>query len=168
MMRCFKGLHKRSARLLGIFLFLVIILIVKLYSLTIEQRYETIDGYYAPLTINFNRNNRFSLFDIPLMNSLDSINFPEYTVKSLYPQAHIRFSFNGEKMRCYVWKLKLSKPISDYYISSIEAFQRKNRFRVNYPLPEDCMFYDIPNHSNLVLALCNGRYAYLIEIKSLT
>lgn len=167
-MRNFNKLPKRSIRILGIFNMLVIILMLRLYSLAIEQRYATQDGYYEPMTINFNKDNGFSLFDIPLVNSLNSISFPEYAVKSLYPQAHIKFSFNGEKMRCYVWKLKLSKPISDYYISSIEAFQRKNRFRVNYPLPDDCMFYDIPNHSNLILALCNGRYAYLIEIKSLT
>ena len=71
----FKGLPKRSRRLLGIFLSFVIILIVRLYSLTIEQRYATIDGYYAPLTINFNRDNRFSLFDFSLISSLESIAF---------------------------------------------------------------------------------------------
>lgn len=161
----FKGLPKRSRRLLGIFLSFVIILIVRLYSLTIEQRYATIDGYYAPLTINFNRDNRFSLFDISLMSSLESIAFPEYSVRSLYPQAYIKLSLKSKEKQCYVWRLKLRKPFSDTYLSSIDDFKRLTPFHTNYPIPTDYQFYDIPNNQNLILALSNSRYVYLIQIK---
>lgn len=166
MMGHFKGLPKRSCRLFGIFLSFVIILIVRLYSLTIEQRYATVDGYYEPMTIYFNRDNRFSLFDMSLINSLKSISFPEYTVKSLYPQAYIRLSQRSAKKLCYVWKLKLGKPLCDTYLSSIGDLERLNPFHTNYPIPDESQFYYIPNNQNLILALSNSRYVYLIQVKS--
>ena len=167
MMRCFKGLPKRSLRLLGIFASIVIILIVKLFSLATEQRYATVDGYYEPLTINFNRDNTFSLFDMSLINSLESISLPEYSVKSLYPQAYIKLSRDNEKKLCYVWRLKLRKRVCDSYLSSLDKFMRIKVFHINYPIPKEYQYYDIPNKHNLILALSSSRYVYLIQIKCL-
>jgi hypothetical protein len=94
-----------------------------------------------------------------------SIAFPEYSVRSLYPQAYIKLSLKSKEKQCYVWRLKLRKPFSDTYLSSIDDFKRLTPFHTNYPIPTDYQFYDIPNNQNLILALSNSRYVYLIQIK---
>ena len=166
MMRCLNGLHVRSRRILGLIFILATILIIKLALLISVPGTATYGGYYEPLTINFNRHNTFSLFHHPLRNSLESIIFPSYIVKSLYPQAKVKLSKDGEEMLGYVWKLKLDKRPSRTYTNSIENIERLNKFYTNYPLPEQLKFYDIPGCSNLILGLGNGRYAYLIQIKT--
>ena len=166
MMRCLNGLHVRSRRILGLIFILTIILIIKLALLISIPGTATYCGYYEPLTINFNTHNTFSLFHFPLRNSLENISFPSYIVKSLYPQAKVKLSKDGEEMLGYVWKLKLDRRPSRTYTNSIENIERLNKFYTNYPLPDQLKFYDIPGCSNLILGLGNGRYAYLIQIKT--
>ena len=160
-------MSKRARKILIIFFSLAIVLLVKLFILSLGTMYATVDGYYEPLTINFNRDNTFSLFDMSLINSLESISLPEYSVKSLYPQAYIKLSRDNEKKLCYVWRLKLRKRVCDSYLSSLDKFMRIKVFHINYPIPKEYQYYDIPNKHNLILALSSSRYVYLIQIKCL-
>lgn len=161
------NMSKRARKILIIFFSLAIVLLVKLFILSLGPMYATVDGYYEPLTINFNRDNTFSLFDMSLINSLESISLPEYSVKSLYPQAYIKLSRDNEKKLCYVWRLKLRKRVCDSYLSSLDKFMRIKVFHINYPIPKEYQYYDIPNKHNLILALSSSRYVYLIQIKCL-
>lgn len=124
----------------------------------------TRDGYYKPHTVYFNRDNGFSLWNPCMITAMSSIDFTSFSVKSLYPHAKVMINAGDNMMRSYVWKLKLLDRNSNNKKRLIHELQPIDLHYSNYPLPQDILFYEIPDYPNLILGLDNSKYAHLLQI----
>ena len=121
------NMSKRARKILIIFFSLAIVLLVKLFILSLGPMYATVGGYYEPYrTMKLSRREAESLFPFKIIEVLEETDFPNYKVTALTPKVGSKIV--GSKIvgrqnypgcRFNIWWLQLLEPLPEDYIQKL-------------------------------------------------
>lgn len=169
------NMSKRARKILIIFFFLAILLLVKLFILSLGPMYATVGGYYEPYrTMKLSRREAECLFPFTIIEALEEIDFPDYKVTALTPKVGSKIvgskivgKQNYQGCRFNIWWLQLLEPLPEDYIQELLETWKSEQLHDNMSGYGHSVYYyreTDPNIKINVIYTPKGKKIRIIEI----
>ena len=169
------NMSKRARKILIIFFSLAIVLLVKLFILSLGPMYATVGGYYEPYrTMKLSRSEAECLFPFKIIEMLEETDFPNYKVTALTPKVGSKIV--GSKIvgrqnylgcRFNIWWLQLLEPLPEDYIQELLETWKSEQLHDNMSGYGYSVYYcreTDPNIKLNVIYTPKGKRIRIIEI----
>lgn len=164
------NMSKRARKILIIFFSLAIVLLVKLFILSLGPMYATVGGYYEPYrTMKLSRREAECLFLFKIIEALEEIDFPDYKVTALTPKVGSKIVGRQNYLggRFNIWWLQLLEPLPEDYIQKLLETWKSEQLHDNMSGYGYSVYYyreTDPNIKLNVIYTPKGKRIRIIEI----